>query len=288
MLSDMHVDDSYRRLIQGQKYLEPEQERRLLEESKSTNPKVAEAARNQIILSHLRLAMKLAIQTAKKTEGCVLTVTDLLQEAIVGLCYALNKFDLNEHVRFATYASYWVKAYLSDHAHAHSYQLKYSLSNDAKTILKNYARIFQQNRNKQLSDKELHKLIAEQLGVSEFVVGNISKTALTRNKPIELDRTFFSETGEELSNDIPDEGPLPEDIVAGAMSSDYIRKQIAIALGKLNHRDRSIIEERYLSEEPATLDMLGEKWGVSKERIRQLEHRALGILKMELQELVDA
>lgn len=286
MKYDFTAINHYRNLSTRQEYLSAEEERELLRKAKGEPSKESDEARDRLIRSHLRLAIKYAIENLKKVEGNVLSMDDLVQEATAALCYAITKFDVDVPVRFATYAKFWIHAYLSDHIHANSYQIKYGMSNDAKLVAKLYIRERTKHVGKGLTEKEINQLIANDLNVSFFVVDSMASTINHKGNPKELDRLYDDESGNPpMSVNLIDEGNQPDLIVEDIFTSMLHKSRIKKALVKLKPRERDIIKRRYMAEEPDTLETLGKKYNISKERIRQLEHKSLKILKKELSDL---
>lgn len=291
MQYDVSLINRYRVMSRGQEYLTPEDERAMLIQSKSENKKLAQQARDRLINAHIRLAVKHAIQMVSRIKGSVISMEDLVQEATAALCYALDKFDLNVQVRFATYAKFWINAYLSDHLHKNSYQLNYSMSNDAKMVARMYVKTREKFEHIGLSEEEINNLIAKDLCVSPYVVAGMAPTIMQINRPRELDRTSSVANvvdGDKLMPELADESPRPDQIVEDESHRVMLVARVKSAMRKLKPREKDIIVARHLADDPATLETLGLKWQVSKERIRQLENKALKLLHKELRDLANA
>jgi RNA polymerase sigma-32 factor len=239
-----------------------------------------EAAR-RLVLSNLRLVVKIAMEYRRAWTN----VLDLIQEGNVGLMQAVHRFDPSHGVKVSSYASYWIRAYI----------LKYILDNmrivrlgTTRAQRKLFFRLNKERRELERQGFEAEpKQLAERLDVSEDDVRDmemrLSQSDLSLNAP-----TGAEDSGAEFGDFLPSAGENAEDQVASQeLRRVFLEKVHEFAAG-LDDRNRRIVDERILSESPRTLQELGEEFGVSRERVRQLEARLVDQLREYLKdELVD-
>ena len=248
---------------------------RELELAKQWRDAQDQAAYQELVTSHSRLVISLA----SKYRGYGLPLADMIQEGHVGLLQAVSKFDPDRGFRLATYAMWWIKAALTD----------YVLRNWSIVRLGSAARekaLFFKLRSLKARIANAHgsadgaseiETIADLLGVERASVERMATTLAfgdqSLNDPVgedgEIDRLGL----------LADDRPSPEDIVLHSHDRKVRARWLAEAIRDLPQREATIIRARHLSEHPVTLDDLGRRFGVSKERVRQLETRAIAILK---------
>ncbi len=240
-------------------------------------------AAHHLVTSNLRFVVKVAMEY--RNYGARLL--DLVQEGNVGLMHAVRKFDPERGYRLITYAVWWIRAYIQ------SYLLKaFSLVKVGTTQAQR--RIFfrlgaAKNRLEQnlgaevalLSESERHAELARSLGVRESEISEMEMRMSARDFSLDL---ALEEGGDATHLDVlPDEaGPSSESVVAQRELDEGITVDLAAALKTLSAREREVIELRYLSDEPPTLREVGARWGVSRERARQIEAVARDKLKKHL------
>jgi RNA polymerase sigma-32 factor len=239
-----------------------------------------EAAR-QLVLANLRLVVKIAMEYRRAWAN----VLDLIQEGNVGLMQAVHRFDPYQGVKVSSYAAYWIRAYI----------LKYILDNirvvrlgTTRAQRKLFFRLNKEKRELERQGFEVEpKLLAERLEVSEEDVRDmeqrLAESDLSLNAPVGSD-----ESGGEFGDFVASGSESAEESVAGAELREVFFEKIREFTATLDERDRRIIDERILSENPRTLQELGEEFGVSRERVRQLEARLVARMRDYLEEhLVD-
>lgn len=237
-------------------------------------------ALNRIAISHMRLV----ISMASRFRNFGLPLGDLIQEGHVGLLEAAARFEPEREVRFSTYASWWIRASIQDYILRNWSIVRGGTSSAQKALFFNLrrlrARLAQEKDT--LSGVAVHREISLALGVSEADVAlmdsRLSASDTSLNAPM-ADETGSSA---ERSDFLVSDGPLPDEVVEATIDVERRALWLRDALGVLNEREMKIIEQRRLSEEGATLETLGETLGISKERVRQIENRALAKLKTEL------
>ena len=238
---------------------------------------------NKIVSSHLRLVISLA----NKFKNYGLPINELVQEGNVGLMQAVDKFDLNRDVRFSTYASWWIKAAMQTFILKNWSIVRIGTTAAQKSLffkLKTIMTKIEKENNTSFNDYHQRKL-AEDIGIKfkdiEEMKGRLSGSDQSLN-------ATFSENSElEVQDLLIDERASPEQNAILTKDTKTISNFINEALNKLPEREKKIIGARQLSENTITLQELGKDLGISKERVRQLENRALSKLKLSLQKKVN-
>ena len=229
--------------------------------------------------------MRLVIAIAARFRHFGLPMSDLIQEGHVGLLEAAARFEPAREVRFSTYATWWIRASIQDYILRNWSIVRGGTSSAQKALFFNLRRLrarISQNAN-QVSTSEMHRQIAEAIGVSVMDVATmdarLSGADASLNAPLSDGEDGGSADRQDL---LPDTAPLQDELVGQAIDSERRKNWLAQALTVLNERELKIVRERRLADEGATLEALGEKLGISKERVRQLESRALQKLKAAL------
>ena len=237
-------------------------------------------ALHRITTSHMRLV----ISMAAKFRHFGLSMGDLIQEGHVGLLEAAARFEPERDVRFSTYATWWIRASIQDYILRNWSIVRGGTSSAQKALFFNLRRLRARlaQGSEALSSVAIRREISVALGVSEADVAlmdsRLSGSDTSLNAPLVDDGGSTAERSDFLISD----GPLPDEIVAETIDVERRAGWLKNALGVLNEREMKIIEQRRLSEEGATLEALGETLGISKERVRQIECRAMEKLKSAL------
>jgi RNA polymerase sigma-32 factor len=236
-----------------------------------------EKALHELIRSYTRLV----IATAAKFKHYGLQMGDLIQEGNVGLMQAANKFEPSRDVRFSTYATWWVRASVQDYILRNWSIVRTGTTAAHKSLFFNLRRLrakIEGAENENGLTSIGREKIATALGVKvkdvEDMEGRMSRGDQSLN-------AMISEDGEEeVGSFLADTRPNPEDVVIGMKDAQTRSKWLNEALKKLSEREQHIIRERHMQfDENVTLEDLGKELGVSKERVRQLESRALEKLR---------
>ena len=241
-------------------------------------------AAHQLVTSHLRLVAKLAMGY----KGYGLPITDIMSEGSVGLMQAVQKFDPEKGFRLATYALWWVKAAMQEYILRSWSLVKIGTTAVQKKLFFNLRRSknqIQAYEDGDLNPENLEK-ISKQLNVPEKEVVNMNRR-LSGADP-SLNAKISSDDGSqtEWQDWIEADTPNQEEEYA-EKEEDSIRKDlISESLSVLNERELDIVQSRRLSEETTTLEELSEKYDISRERVRQIEVRALEKIKEEIQKLM--
>lgn len=239
-----------------------------------------QAALDRLSLAHMRLV----IAVAAKYRNFGLSMNDLIQEGHIGLLEAAARFEPEREVRFSTYATWWIRASIQDYILRNWSIVRGGTSSTQKALFFNLRRLRAKlsSGTTQLSESELVSQIATTMGVKtadvEAMSARLSGPDTSLNAPlVEGDGGSADRQNFLVSSD-----PLPEETVGGAIDGERRRRWLESALAVLSERELRIVRERRLSEEGATLEALGEKLGISKERVRQIENRALEKLRHAL------
>jgi len=227
--------------------------------------------------------MRLVISMAAKFRYFGLSMGDLIQEGHVGLLEAAARFEPDREVRFSTYATWWIRASMQDYILRNWSIVRGGTSSAQKALFFNLRRLRARLAQgaEPLPDGAVYREISNALGVSEADVAmmdsRLSGPDTSLNAPVADD----SGSADRMDFLISD-APLPDEVVEDVIDIERRADWLHGALEVLNPRELRIIQERRLRDEGATLESLGEKLGISKERVRQIETRALEKLKLAL------
>ncbi|MET0596940.1 MAG: RNA polymerase factor sigma-32 [Mesorhizobium sp.] len=236
-------------------------------------------ALHQITTAHMRLV----ISMATKFRYFGLSMGDLIQEGHVGLLEAAARFEPDRDVRFSTYATWWIRASMQDYILRNWSIVRGGTSSAQKALFFNLRRLRARlaQGTDRLPDDAIYREISSALGVSEADVAmmdsRLSGPDTSLNAPVADDSGSADRMDFLVSND-----PLPDEVVEDVIDVERRSDWLHGALGVLNARELRIIQERRLQDDGATLESLGAKLGISKERVRQIETRALEKLKLAL------
>ena len=236
-------------------------------------------ALNRIAIAHMRLV----ISMAAKFRNFGLPLGDLIQEGHVGLLEAAARFEPERDVRFSTYASWWIRASIQDHILRNWSIVRGGTSSAQKSLFFNLRRLRARlaRESSQISSSQMHQEISAALGVS---VADVAVMDSRLSAPdTSLDAPLIAEEGSaERMDFLVSDAPLPDQIAVSVIDDERRAGWLRTALRVLNERELQIIRERRLSEDGATLESLGSSLGISKERVRQIESRAMEKLKSAL------
>jgi RNA polymerase sigma-32 factor len=232
--------------------------------------------------------MRLVIALAAKFRHYGLPLTDLVQEGQVGLLEAAARFTPERDVRFSTYATWWIRASIQDYVLRNWSIVRGGTSSSQKALFFNLRRL----RAKLARDPRMQssgaafREISKALGVScadvETMDARLSGSDVSLNAQLVDDDAAGSAQRMDF---LVDNQPLPDEVVEQNVDTDRRVQWLQDALAILSDRELRIVQERRLTEESVTLEMLGDKLGISKERVRQIENRALSKLRRELSRL---
>src|SRR5919109_3286004 len=227
-------------------------------------------AAHKLVTSHLRLFAKIAMGY----RGYGLPISEVISEGNVGLMQGVKRFEPEKGFRLATYAMWWIKAAIQEYILRSWSLVKMGTTANQKKLFFNLRKA--KSKISALDEGDLRpdqvKLIAKRLGVTEQDVIDMNRRLggdASLNAPIRED----GDSGE-WQDWLVDESPTQERILVENQEFDNRRKALSDALSVLNDRERRIFEARRLADDPITLEELAEEFGVSRERVRQIEVRA--------------
>ena len=264
--------DVYLRRIRRYPMLEAEQEADL---ARRWRDKRDPEAMEQLVTSHLRLVAKIAMGY----RGYWLAVADLIAEGNVGMMQAVNKFDPDRGFRLATYAMWWIRAAIQEYI-LHSWSLvKMGSTAAQKKLFFNLRKL--KAHIGALDEGDLHPEqvteIADRLQVSETEVINMNRRLAGADHS--LNAPLREEGDGEWQDNLIDDGDDHETLIGEAEELHGRRQLLNAALKGLSRRERHIITERRMKDIPATLQNLSDLYGISRERVRQIEVRAFEKLR---------
>ena len=237
-----------------------------------------EKALHELIQSYMRLV----ISTASRFKNYGLPLSDLVQEGVVGLMQAAARFEPERDVRFSTYAAWWIRSAMQDYILRNWSVVRTGTTAAQKALFFNLRRLRAKINDGSYGqlDEAGKKYIAEELDVAVVEVEAMEMRLMGGDQSL---NATISPSGEDAWQDfLADDRPNPEDIVGDSHDTRTRSEWLASSLAELSERERTIIRERRLQEEGRTLEELGVRLGISKERVRQIEHRALQKLKASL------
>ncbi|HMR30232.1 MAG TPA: RNA polymerase factor sigma-32 [Geminicoccaceae bacterium] len=223
--------------------------------------------------------MRLVVSTAARFKNYGLPMSDLVQEGVVGLMQAAARFEPERDVRFSTYAAWWIRSAMQDFILRNWSVVRTGTTAAQKSLFFNLRRLrarIDDGRGGMMTDAG-RAWIAEELDVGIHEVEDMEMRMLGGDQSL---NATISPSGEDAWQDfLADERPDPEQVTSETHDARARSRWLAQSLAELSDRERTIIHERRLVEEGKTLEELGVRLGISKERVRQIEHRALMKLK---------
>ena len=241
---------------------------------KRWNNKQDPKALQKILNSYLRLA----VSFAKKYTNYGLPLDDLIHEGVLGLMHAIDKFDISKDFRLSTYASWWIRASIQDYILKNWSLVRIGSTASQKSLFFNLKKIKQHILDASrdyMGQKELEE-VSKIMNVKKIEIQNM-ESRLT-NGDVFLNQTI-NDDGDDLMSFMPDEKPNPQDITETYFDNKSKKNWLLEAIETLNEREKTIIKTRKLKEKSLTLEELGKKLKISKERVRQIETNALIKLK---------
>ncbi|MDR1857023.1 MAG: RNA polymerase factor sigma-32 [Desulfovibrio sp.] len=246
--------------------LTPEEEQSL---ARKVRDKADPDAAFRLVSSHLRLVVRIAMDFQRRWMENVL---DLIQEGNEGLVRAVNKFDPNRGIKFSYYATFWIKAYILKFIMDNWRMVKLGTTREQRKVFYNLHRE-RQNLAAQGYDAD-NAALSERMGVPEAVIAEMDKRLSSADVSLNT-RVGKDEDGSSHMDFLPALGPGVEQNLALREMADIVRAHLKTFIPTLNERERYILENRLLAEEPVSLRQIGERYNVTRERIRQYEIRLL-------------
>ncbi len=270
-------DNSYIRYTMQQPLLEREYEVELATKWRDEGD---DRAMHELVMAYARIV----VSAASRYRYYGLSNGDLIQEGNIGLMQAAKRFDPDRGVRFSTYAAWWIRASIQDHILRNWSIVRTGTTAAHKSLFFKLRRLrarIGEADGGPLSHEGRQK-IAETIGVTVADVTVMEQRLSGADGS--LNAAVSQESESEAQDFLADDRPNPEQVVIELHDGEVLSRWLNEALSELSPRERLIIMKRRLQDDGATLEQLGGVLGVSKERVRQLEHRALKKLKKSLEE----
>lgn len=258
--------------------LSPEEEQKLTKELVETGD--IEIAK-KLVRANLRLVVKIALEYRHAYQN----VLDLIQEGNIGLMKAVSKFDPSKGAKLSYYSSWWIRSYILKFILDNFRLVKIGTTAEQKKLFYNLMK--EKERLLQLGLEPDVKLLSENLGVSEKAVIEMDSRLSSSGGEVSLDKEISDEGGgHTLLDIIPAEGESIDDRLASEQSLKILQDNLQNFLSTLKERDREIFTKRLLSEIPTSLQAIADEYGVSRERIRQVEERLINQLKVYMSDFI--
>lgn len=233
-------------------------------------------AARRLVESHLRLVVKIAMDYRKAYYNTL----DLIQEGSMGLMIAVTKFDPNNGARFSSYATWWIKSYILKFILDNFRLIKIGTTKEQKKLFYNLIR--EKQKMEMQGFKTDHATLAKHLQVSEKAVEQMTKRLTTPE--YSLDAPVRGEKESFLRDFIPMEDVAVDEQLIEKETDDILKQKLGEFAKTLGERDLEIFQQRLLADLPLTLQQIAEDYGISKERVRQIEARILSKLKTFFEE----
>ncbi len=239
----------------------------------------------KLVLHNLRLVVKIALEYRNSWQNLM----DLIQEGNIGLMKAVSKYDLSRGAKLSTYASWWIKSYILKYILDNFYLVRIGTTNEQKKLFYNLMKEKERLINQGINPRP--KQIAENLGVSEKSVVLMERVLNPeQGGEIGIDTSITSSgKGQQttLANILPELSEASfEDKVITEQGLEILKKNLEGFLKGLKERDQEIFKKRLLREVPLSLQQIADEYGVSRERIRQIEERLLDTLKVYMSKFI--
>ncbi|EFL49747.1 RNA polymerase sigma factor, sigma-70 family [Solidesulfovibrio fructosivorans JJ]] len=257
--------------------LKPEEEQELARRVRDSGD---EKAAFRLISSHLRLVVKIAMDFQRRWMQNVL---DLIQEGNVGLMRAVTKFDPDKGIKFSYYAAYWIKAYILKYIMDNWRMVKIGTTQAQRKLFYNLNK--ERNRLQTLGFDPSASQLSEALNVTESDIVEMDQR-LSGND-LSLDVSLGEDSTSTRLDFLPALTPGIEEILAGDEISHQLEKHIQTIRPSLNEKELDLLDNRILSDSPVTLREIGAKYGITRERVRQIEARLLEKLKEHLSKRIE-
>jgi len=257
--------------------LKPEEEQELARRVRDSGD---EKAAFRLISSHLRLVVKIAMDFQRRWMQNVL---DLIQEGNVGLMRAVTKFDPDKGIKFSYYAAYWIKAYILKYIMDNWRMVKIGTTQAQRKLFYNLNK--ERHRLQNLGFDPSNSQLSEALNVTESDIVEMDQR-LSGND-LSLDVSLGEDSTSTRLDFLPALTPGIEEILAGDEISHQLEKHIQTIRPSLNEKELDLLDNRILSDSPVTLREIGAKYGITRERVRQIEARLLEKLKEHLSKRIE-
>jgi RNA polymerase sigma-32 factor len=242
-----------------------------------------QTALHKLVAPHMRLVISAAI----RFRHYGLPVADLIQEGNLGLMQAAARFEPARAVRFATYATWWIRAAIQDYVLRNWSIVRTGTTAAHKSLFFNLRRLRAriEGGGRETMTPEGRRKVARQLGVSEDDVLHMEGRLAAGDRSLNI--TLTEDGDSDWQDLLVDDRPDPETLIMQQRDGRLKRRWVGEAMADLPDRERRILQARFFSERGVTLECLGASMGISKERVRQLEAQALTRLRRRLSDIPD-
>jgi RNA polymerase sigma-32 factor len=267
------ADPLRRYIAEIRKYapLDREEEQRLARLYRETGDR---DALFRLVTSSLMVVVRIALSYRRAAHNLL----DLVQEGNVGLMQAVDRFDPGLGVRLPTYAAWWIRAYIVKFLLDNVRQVRVGTTNARRRLLHN---LVEEKRRLEAQGFEAGpRLLAERFGASEEDVRDVERALSSRD--VRLDEPVGEDGNSTRADALVSEGPSVEEQVARRELQEKVQAAIGRFRKGLSERDRAILDERILAGDPLTLQALGERFGTTREAVRQAESKLMGRLREHL------
>lgn len=256
--------------------LTPEEEKELTQNLAETGD--IEVAR-KLVVANLRLVVKIAMEYRHAWQN----ILDLIQEGNIGLMKAVSKYDGSKGAKLSYYASWWIRSYILKYILDNFRLIKIGTTQEQKKLFYNLMR--EKDRLLSLGQTPDVKLLSENLGVSEKAVREMDLRLSSGGQEVSIDRPLDNAEGKSVLGDLlRDPNAGPETQLEEQESLEILQEHLSDFVKDLKPRDQEIFKKRLLSEIPESLQEIADQYGVSRERIRQIEERLIQQLKVYMSE----
>ncbi|GIR46576.1 MAG: RNA polymerase factor sigma-32 [Alphaproteobacteria bacterium] len=231
----------------------------------------------------IRAYSKLVIAFSMKFKNYGLPVNDLVQEGHIGLMQAMAKFEPDRDIRFSTYASWWIRSAIQDYVLKNWSIVRTGTTASQKALFFSLRRLKLELSKYSKNEEEVRSKVAKKLNIKVADVENMENRFIHEDKS--LNAKVSDDYNQEFGNFIVDENSLNELDIVNRLDLARKRSWFKKAMRELGIRESQIIALRHLSDDPLTLEKLGELFKISKERVRQIENRAIKKLKSLVRKL---
>lgn len=234
----------------------------------------------KLVLANLRLVVKIALEY----KNAYSNVMDLIQEGNIGLMKAVSKYDPAKGAKLSYYASWWIRSFILKFILDNFRLIKIGTTQEQKKLFYNLMREKQRLMSQGINPDV--KLLSENLGVSEKAVIEMDHRLGSFGQEVSLDKPFDDNGHHTLGDLIGDDEENPEEKLAGLQNLEILQSNLGEFVKGLKPRDQEIFKKRLLSEAPESLQSIADQYGVSRERIRQVEERLIEQLKIYMSDFI--
>jgi RNA polymerase sigma-32 factor len=278
--SSLKVQDPlalYLKEITRHKLLSIEEERELTAELLRTGD--IDVAK-KLVLANLRLVVKIALEYKSAYKN----IMDLIQEGNIGLMKAVSKYDPSKGAKLSYYASWWIRSYILKFILDNFRLVKIGTTQEQKKLFYNLMR--EKDRLMNMGINPDMKQLSESLGVSEKAVIEMDHRLGSYGQEVSLDKPLDEEGRHSLADLLGDTHAGPEQELEELQNLEILQEHLGDFLKDLKPRDQEIFKKRLLSEIPESLQTIADQYGVSRERIRQVEERLINQLKIYMSDFL--